>query len=84
MVQQNQEIQGKIVELTSLYEQKVESIYRERQATKDSGFGLEFWVGLVGLVGSISGLILAWRKDRRELIELSLKEKSVEHGAEQP
>lgn len=73
VVVQNQEIQERILDLTSLYQQKVEDIYKARGSEKKSGLGLSFWIGVVGLVASVSGIILAWRKDRRELLELTHK-----------
>ena len=77
VVEQNREIQENILELTSLYQQKVEDIYKARGPEKKSGLGLSFWAGIVGLVASISGIILAWRKDRRELVELTHKIKQT-------
>jgi len=73
VVVQNREIESQLLDLTSLYERKIEAIYKARDQSKEAGFGLAFWVSLVGLVGSLSAMILAWRKDRRELIELDHK-----------
>jgi hypothetical protein len=73
VVEQNRAIEARLMDLTSLYERKIEAIYKARSEGKEATFGLAFWVGLVGLVGSVSTMILAWRTDRRELIELEHK-----------
>ncbi len=44
-------------------------------------FGLAFWIGIVGIVGAISTILLAWRKDHREAQELRLKLKQAKATA---
>ena len=53
------------------YQQKIEDLDRAKE--ERSQFGVAFWTALVGILASISGMILAWRKDRREIVELKHK-----------
>lgn len=73
IVSQNEELMNDITLLNHLYEQKIENIYKAKTNVKTNNFNISFWSGVLGIVATISSLFLAWRKDKRELIELKLK-----------
>tara|TARA_R110002020_G_scaffold121905_1_gene276960 strand:+ start:126 stop:659 length:534 start_codon:yes stop_codon:yes gene_type:complete len=57
------EIQSNFNDLVEAYNRKIE---RVRESSISSKFGLDFWIGIVGIVSTLSGMVIAWRKDRRE------------------
>jgi hypothetical protein len=65
------EVRQLLIELSMAYQQKIENIYRAREKTPQ--FGVAFWTAMIGILASISGMVLAWRKDRREILELRHK-----------
>lgn len=73
VVVQNQQIQEQMGEIIALYQQKVEQIYKAKDEQKNTGLGLAFWVGFIGVLASVSSIVLAWRKDKREIVELEHK-----------
>lgn len=73
VVVQNQQIQEQMAEIIALYQQKVEQIYKAKDEKSNTGFGLAFWVGVIGILASISSIVLAWKKDKREIVELEHK-----------
>lgn len=63
-------LEEKFLEMIQLYNQKIERIHTSYSQSGAPAYGLTFWIGIVGIVSSFSAMILAWRKDNRELIKL--------------
>jgi hypothetical protein len=77
VLQRNEEIEAETLRLYSLYQRKIEILLSAKQAQKESSFGMTFWAGLIGLLTTISGMLIAWRqdnlshkKDHREFLKL--------------
>jgi hypothetical protein len=64
------ELEAQLIQMEALYVQKVEELREHYSATQSNPLGLSFWVGIVGIIGSFSAMIIAWRKDHRDLIRL--------------
>lgn len=73
ILKRNEEIETELLNLSRLYQQKIERILAAKKIQQESGLGFAFWTGLVGMVATISKIVLDWRKDKRELIELRHK-----------
>lgn len=70
----HEKLEEQFFDLIELYNRKIEEVYKSQTAAKDkASYGLSFWVGVVGVIGGISTMILAWRKDHREVRELELE-----------
>ena len=69
ILKQNEEIEAESMKLYSLYQKKIETILAAKEVQKKSGFGVSFWVSIIGIIATISGIILAWRKDRLDHIK---------------
>lgn len=82
----HQQLEARFYDLIELYNRKIEEIY-QAQIVKNgtSGYGLSFWVGVIGIIGAISAMVLAWRKDHREVreLELALEKLRAERRASQ-
>lgn len=66
ILERNEEIEEESLRLYSLYQRKIETLLAAKQVQKDSSFGMAFWAGLFGLIATVSGIALAWRKDALE------------------
>ena len=64
ILKQNEEIEAKSMKLYSLYQKKIETILAAKEAQEKSKFGISFWVAIIGIISTVSGIIIAWRKDR--------------------
>lgn len=73
IVAENERMQARILELAELYQRKIEDVYQMQMAQEPPGFGIELWVAVIGFLATASGIVLAWRKDRREIVELRHK-----------
>lgn len=63
VLQRNEEIEAETLHIYSLYQRKIEILLSAKQAQKESGFGVAFWAGLIGIFATISGMVIAWRQD---------------------
>ncbi|MGB7318415.1 MAG: hypothetical protein WBC85_10660 [Planktotalea sp.] len=72
------DLETQVIQMEALYTQKVEALREQFSISQSAAFGLPFWVGVVGIIGSFSAMVIAWRKDHRDLIQLQREMESTD------
>lgn len=65
------DLEAEVIRMEALYNQKVDELRESITGSESGALGLSFWVGVVGIIASFSAMVIAWRKDHRDLIRLS-------------
>jgi hypothetical protein len=61
-----------ILGVVDLYNQEILELAARRQE-KGSILDVTIWIGIIGMVATVSAMVLGWRKDAREVAELRRK-----------